>query len=198
MREYFYTFIFILCSSISFGQVENFKIHSKIKGDLNKDGLEDIIVISQDTMNSIAPFRLEIFFSKPDKSFDLRLTSDKAIEPQYPDGRELKQWGNGFSDVIISKGVISINYEFTRGHCEYKFRYQNKCFELIGYKFGNSNGRGESSSMDFNLSTGIRIEEVVDYTTDKVLSSKKKKIILKPLPKLEDFDATAENPYLDW
>ena len=40
------------------------------------------------------------------------------------------------------------------------------------------------TKIDFNLSTGIRIEKSERYYTDKILGNKKKKILIKPLPKL--------------
>ena len=40
--------------------------------------------------------------------------------------------------------------------------------------------------IDFNLVTGIRVEQSERYDTDKIISRKKRKIIIRPLPKLVD------------
>ena len=45
------------------------------------------------------------------------------------------------------------------------------------------------TTIDFNLSTGIRIEKLERYDTDKLLSYKKKKVLIRPLPKLQDIKA---------
>ncbi len=88
--------------------------------------------------------------------------------------------------MTINKGVLSVNFELLRGHFEHKFRYQNGNFELIGFSSVNSDGQGVMTTTDFNLSTGIRIEKSERYDTDKVLSNRRKKILIRPLPKLQD------------
>jgi hypothetical protein len=89
--------------------------------------------------------------------------------------------------VTIKKGVLSINNEFLRGHSEHKFRYQNGRFELIGFSHVSSGGIGVMETIDFNLSTGVRVEKFERYDTDKVLSNKKTKLLIRPLPRLEGF-----------
>ncbi len=51
------------------------------------------------------------------------------------------------------------------------------------------------STIDFNLSTGVRIEKLERYDTDKLLSYKKKKILIRPLPKLQDITAMDNELY---
>jgi hypothetical protein len=197
MNRYYYIFFFLLFCSNSFGQTDYFKEISKVKGDLNKDALEDLIVISQDTLDNIAPYRLEIFFFKPNRKKVLILKTDKGITPQFPNGKQASMSGNdfSFSNVSINHGIVSINYEYIRGHSEYKFRYQNKNFELIGYTSGGSDGRDTISYTDFNLSTGVRLVKIENYKTDKVLSINKKVIKLIPLPNLKDYNALDEHSW---
>ena len=126
------------------------------------------------------------FFKEPNGLYKLVVTSTKIIEPQYPDGRDGYRTGNGFSGVSIENGVLSVNFELLRGHFEHKFRFQNGNFELIGFSEVYSDGRGIMMTTDFNLSTGIRIEKSERYDTVKVLSNTKKKIRIRPLPKLQD------------
>jgi hypothetical protein len=158
----------------------------KVTGDLNKDSLPDKVVVSQDTLDEKFPYRLQIFFVQPNGEFKLVVASTKLIEPQYPDGKSGMRSGNGFANVTISNGVVSVNNELLRGHYEHKFRFQNGNFELIGYSYVSSDGLGEMTSIDFNLSTGIRLEKTERYDTDKIISNTKKKILVKPLPKLQD------------
>ena len=158
----------------------------EVRGDLNKDNLVDKVIVTQDTLNENAPYRLQVFFKEPGGAFKLIVTSTKLIEPQYPNGKNGWVTGNGFSDITIKNGILSVNFELLRGHFEHKFRFQNRNFELIGFSYGNSDGQGVISTTDFNLSTGIRIEKSERYDTDKILSNRKKKILIRPLPKLQD------------
>jgi hypothetical protein len=165
----------------------NYKI-IEVNGDLNKDNLIDKVIVTQDTINEKSPYKLQIFFAKSNGNFELIVSSTKIIEAQYPDGRDGFKTGNGFSDITIKKGVVSINFELLRGRFEHKFRFQNGNFELIGFSEVNSGGRGTMTTIDFNLSTGVRIEKEERYDNDEVISYTKKKILIRPLPKLQDVE----------
>lgn len=183
--------IFILFQLDSFAQTDTISYNfdhkiMEVVGDLNKDNLQDKVIVTQDTLSEKAPYRLQVFFKEPNGQFKLIVTSAKIIEPQYPDGRDGYRTGNGFSDVTIRNGVLSVNFELLRGHFEHKFRFQNGNFELIGFSEVYSDGHGVMTTTDFNLSTGIRIEKSERYDTDKILSNTKKKILIRPLPKLQD------------
>jgi hypothetical protein len=190
MKQFILT-IFLLFQLDSFAQTvkTNCNFDHKIMevvGDLNKDNQPDKVIITQDTLNENAPYRLEVFFKETSGQFKLIVTSTKIIEPQYPNGRDGYRTGNGFSDITIKNGILSINFQLLRGHFEHKFRFQNKHFELIGFSEVFSDGHGVMTTTDFNLSTGIRTEKSERYDTNKVLSNTKKKILIRPLPKLED------------
>ena len=190
MKQFILT-IFILFQLNSFAQTNTiiYNFDHKIRevvGDLNKDNLSDKVIVMQDTLNKNAPYRLQVFFKEPNGRYKLVVTSTKIIEPQYPGGRDGYRTGNGFAGVTIENGVLSVNFELLRGHFEHKFRFQNGNFELIGFSEVYSDGRGIMMTTDFNLSTGIRIEKSERYDTNKVLSNTKKKIRIRPLPKLQD------------
>jgi len=186
-------FIMLIIKSFdSFAQTTSTVFNSnhkiiEVTGNLNEDNLLDKVIVTQDTLNKNAPYRLQIFFKEPNGQFRLIVTSTKIIEPQYPNGRDGLQTGNEFSDVSIKNRVLSVNFELLRGHYEHKFRFQNGNFELIGFSEVQSGGNGEMETIDFNLSTGIRILKTERYDKDKTLSYKKRKILIRPLPKLQDF-----------
>lgn len=189
MRKFILTsFIFfqLICFSQTKGEEYNFS-HKIIEvfGDLNKDNLPDKAIVTQDTLHEKAPYRLQVFFKEANGTFKLVATSLTIIAPQYPNGQKEYSDG-GFSDITIVKGVLSVNVELIRGHFAHKFRYQNNNFELIGFSEVNSDGLGVLTTIDYNLSTGIRIEKSERYDTDVVLSNTKKKIRIRPLPKLQD------------
>ena len=190
MKQLLLTFL-IIFQLVSYAQTDTSKLNfdhkiMEVEGDLNKDSLVDKVVVTQDTLNENAPYRLQIFFKEPNGQSKLIVTSTKIIEPQYPDGRDGYRTGNDFSDVTIKKGVLSVNFELLRGGFKHKFRFQNGNFELIGFSEVYSDGQGVMTTTDFNLSTGIRIEKSERYDTDKILSNTKKKILIRPLPKLQD------------
>jgi hypothetical protein len=167
----------------------------KAIGDLNNDGLSDLVVVTQDTVDNTWPYRLQIFFKQPDGSHKLVLSTEKAIEPRYEDGKDGYRNGNDFDDIQIDSRVLTISVQLLRGHYEHKFRYQNGNFELIGYTSTAADGQGVMYQTDFNLSTGVRIEHEERYDTDKVLSHKKKKVMIRPLPNLQSFQPLQSELY---
>lgn len=182
--------IFLLFfSTILFAQKDNFKTEiTKVKGDLNKDGLPDYVQVFQDTLSDKAPYKLEIYFAESNGTFKRILSSTKAIDPAFPEGKNGYRSGNAFSEITIKKGILSINNELLRGHYEHKFRYQNGNFELIGFSEVYSDGQGTMGTIDFNLSTGIQIKKTEPYGEDNFpVTNTKKKILIRPLPKLQDF-----------
>lgn len=191
MKQLIFTFLVVILKLEAFAQTESRKLNFdykiiKVRGDLNKDGLIDEVIVKQDTLNENAPYKLQIFFKEPNGQSKLIASSTKIIEPQYPNGRNGYKTGNSFSNVTIKNGVLSVNFELLRGHFEHKFRFQNENFELIGFSKVYSDVLGIINTTDFNLSTGKRIEKSKRYDTNKVLSNNKKKILIRPLPKLQE------------
>ncbi|MRX40671.1 hypothetical protein GJU43_15395 [Flavobacterium sp. LC2016-23] len=173
----------ILCAQNNFN-----KEITKVKGDLNKDGLIDYVQVLQDTESETAPYKLEIYFAENNGNFKKIVSATKAIDAQYPEGRNGYYNGNSFYEITITKGILSIHNELIRGNFEHKFRYQNGNFELIGFSEVYSDGQGTMGTIDFNLSTGIRIKTTEPYGEDDFpKTNTKKKIMIKPLPKIQDF-----------
>lgn len=194
MRKQLYLLLFIvaLLPAMIYGQAGSNKnsfnrIITTIKGDLNKDKLPDSVIVSQDTMNDKAPSRLQIFFNRPNGGHTLVIQTDSAIEVEFPNGKEGMLTGTKFSHISIKAGVLTINTELIRGYNEYKFRYQNGYFALIGFKQSYSDGHGISTTTDLNLSTGLLLETMERYDSDKIISNTKKKIKINPLPNLKGF-----------
>lgn len=163
-------------------------------GDLNKDGLSDIAVVTQDTLHENAPYRLEIYFKEQNSDLKLIASTTKAIEPEFPNGREYNILDGGFSQLRIKNGVLWIENEFTRGHMEHKFRFQNNHFELIGYSFVNVTA-GQITIIDYNLSTGRRIEKSGMISDDTYKTTLDKIIKLEQLPTLNEFEPFEKELY---
>lgn len=176
----------------------NYYIFKEVKGNLNNDNLTDKVVVLKDTINPKSPYRLEIFLTQPNSENKLVLSSDKAINPDFPDA-ENKEYrgspGQMFNKISIKKGILTISVNLARGHYEHKFRFQNNGFELIGF----SKVAGDTESIeiiDFNLSTGIRIIKILN-SSDKIVKNTKETIKIYPLPKLENF-IPLENIYSNY
>lgn len=182
--------IFLLCfSTLLFAQKGNFnKEITKVKGDLNNDGLVDYVQVLQDTLSDTSPYKLEIYFAEKSGTFKRVLSSTSAIDPAFPEGKEGYRTGNAFYEITIKKGILTISNELLRGNFDHKFRFQNGNFELIGFSEVYSDGQGTMGTIDFNLSTGILIKKTEPYGEDDFpKTNTKKKIMIKPLPKLQDF-----------
>lgn len=189
---------FILCLSFLHSVFSNDRFSREVKraiGDLNKDGLSDLAIVTQDTTDATWPYRLQIFFKQSNGEYKLILSTDKALYPRFPDGQYGYQTGYDFDDIVIAKGILVISVQLLRGHYEHKFRYQNMNFELIGFSMAGSDGKGTISTRDFNLSTGTISEIEERYDSNKVISNKKSKLLIRPLPKLQDFQPMQSQLY---
>jgi hypothetical protein len=163
--------------------IEKYAIISEVKGDLNKDNINDKIVVLKDDTNENATYILQLFFGKPNDKYDLFLSSEKAIPPTYLGASE----SIDFSEINIKDGILTISFEFSRGGGDYKFRFNNDNFELIGVTNNTADCTGHTFSSNFNLLTGIRIIEKGRVDSDSILSTKKEKILIRPLPQLGKF-----------
>lgn len=161
-------------------------IVSSVVGDLNKDGLPDLAMVTQDTSSHTGQYHLEVFFTQSNGDKERIVSSTEAIEPRFPYGKESFSFGQGFSELSIHRGVLWIETEFIRGHMEHKFRFQNNHFELIGYSYANVTA-GQLTVIDFNLSTGQRIEKKGTIDADVLTTVSDEIVKFRPLPALEEF-----------
>lgn len=174
----------------------NWILIQKVEGDLNGDGKTDRAMVTQDTSTETALYRLQIDFLQKDGTYKTEITTNQAIQAQYPEGREGWVTGNSFDRITIEGGSLKISEELTRGNFNHKFKYANGHFELIEYHFMNSDGHGSMEFIDFYLTSGDRRERVQDYTdNDKVITDTRTVKKIDPLPKLQDFKPFEEDLY---
>lgn len=159
---------------------------ASVSGDLNKDGVDDEVTITQDTLNEKMPYCVSVYFKTSDGARQKMVSSFRLISPQYPEGREGFMSGERFNSIEVKKGILIVHNDLLRGNYQYKFRYQNSNFELIGYTYVSSDGIGSIHTTDFNLSTGMRVKKQESYETDKIISEEIDKLLIRPLPRLKD------------
>ena len=188
MKKLFILLLLISVKVCAQNKTQPFKVLiEEVKGDLYKDGLPDLVKLTQDTLVDEAPYRLQVFFAQPGGKWKLIVSSDQIIAPQFPNGKDGYRGEASFESLTIKNNVLTISNQLIRGNFAHKFRYQNGNFELIGFTQVNANGLGEMHKEDFNLSTGIRYYKEERYDTNEIIVNKKEKKLIRPLPKLQSF-----------
>lgn len=171
---------------------ENWKVVRQVNGDLNKDNIEDIALVIQNTdKNNIIinkemgvdtldknPRALVILFKDPSTNgYNLIAKNDSFIL-----SHEDPEMSDPFSNIIIEKGVLKIYFQlfYNAGSWEttsntYVFRYQNNEFELMGAEntvFDRSSH--ESTKYSINFSTKKYSVSVSNIDDEKVKTGWKK------------------------
>ncbi len=156
-------------------------------GDLNKDGLDDLVMVYQPEKllkkeNSTGR-TLRILLKQNDGNYQLAAESNGAVAGESMNNTY-------FSGLEIKKGLLIISHDFIRGGSVHKYRYQNGGFYLIGGEshYGDA---AHHSGIDYNLSTGKYISTYDNWDDNKDLPKSSKKEGLKKLsalPNIETFE----------
>ncbi len=179
-------------------------IFEEIFGDLNKDGIEDCVIIIKGTENNKIiqdEYRGEldrnrrgiIVLFKRNDGYHLAAKNYDCFSSENEDG------GVYYApelSVKIDQGNLYVNYAHGRyGYWRYTFRFQNSDFELIGYDESMSRGPVVIEEISINYSTKTKIirvntnengesgEEVFEETVTKIGTEK-----LTKLSEIKDFD----------
>ncbi|MGV8995057.1 MAG: hypothetical protein ACOH1O_13235 [Flavobacterium sp.] len=135
---------------------------SEIRGDLNKDGLEDVVliikatnkskIIQDETRGEMDKNRrgIIILFNKGNH-YELALEKRDCFSSENEDG------GVYYPPELyptIEKGNLIINYSHGRyGYWSYTFRFQKGDFELIGYDRSSNRGPVPQTETSINFLT---------------------------------------------
>jgi hypothetical protein len=183
----------------------------EIKGDLDNDGLADIVLIIKgtDKANFIKDKSrgeldrnrrgIIVLLNKKDH-YKLALKNYNCFSSENEDGGvylapEL--------DVSIEKGNLNIHYAHGRyGYWGYTFRYQNSDFELIGYNASSHSGPILNKEISINFLTKKKLERVnineeVKESGDEIFEEKWSEVKIKELIRLSeirDFDKLEMSP----
>ncbi len=168
---------------------------AKAEGDLNKDGIMDIaFVIEEDSqpeqpepeMVLSSPRSLLIAFGNRDNTYSLSIKADNAIMLRDQGG----VFGDPFDDIVINKGSILLNFyggSNWRWYYNYRFRFQNEGWYLIGATLGSyytgTSTMDNADEEDYNLLTGDYIikkyDEKGELVTTKGNRGKRELVNLK-------------------
>lgn len=183
---------------------KGFVVYSEYFGDLNKDRIDDCVLIIKDTKpKNIVTNRFEtevdrnrrgiVVLLKKVKGYELAVKNYNCFSSENEDG------GVYFPpdlDIRLEKGNLILHYAHGRyGYWAYTFRHQNNDFELIGYDASDNFGPITERLISINfltkkklVKTNLNPQEGVD---EEVFESKWSKIEADKLIKLseiEDFD----------
>lgn len=166
------------------------KLDTVAYGDLNKDGIKDMVIVYQPVKNDIEPAlrTLRILFKNARGLYKLAAESHAV---QSANNSDLKNSNPVvFDGIRILSGILQIKHRFLIGESSHKYRYQNGGFYLIGIM--SITGDDEyTKQIDYNLSTGqyvingIRFNEVLNRSISKMISQGVKKI--SPLPNINTY-----------
>ncbi len=183
---------------------KGYSLFQQYKGDLNKDGKPDVVLMIKGTerskwVNDECRGWLDrnrrglIILFKRKNGYEQILRNDTCFSSENEDG--------GIADapeleLEISKNTLQIYFGHNRyGYWNYIFRYQNNDFELIGYYHNRCIRYVTYYNLDINFSTRTRVYEenlnVDDNEKEehyKVTESKIKRRKLIKLSEIADID----------
>lgn len=149
--------------------------YEKTFADLNKDGLEDCILIFQDTKKE--NFVQDEYKGKLNRNRRGLIIALKTDNGYQLINRNINCFASAEEDggtyfypelsVYSEKGLLYIHYSHGQyGYWKYTFRYQNDNFELIGYDKSSGNMGIEMNSVSYNFSTNKKLERTNKYLDD--------------------------------
>lgn len=165
--------------------IEHFTVRVREEvGDLNKDGLQDKVILTMDTVDAQQPLKLQIFLLQSNRKLRLEFSSKEVFNPQYPNG---KYGGDQIPSIFIEDGNLILYSEINDVKQYYTFRYQNKNFELIKISKIVWDGKDKTTETQFDLVKGEKTENSKLLGSEKTKKKKPTKIALKALPTLQNF-----------
>ncbi len=188
----------------------NWRVLDSKTGDLNQDGISDLVFAIQNTDEKNIKFNdglgtdtidlnpriLGIYFGDKSGGFNRKLISKGFIIIR--DSPTMDEPFEGF--LISKKGILDINFRFwysagswSMSNHKYKFRFQNNEFVLIGYDSNEAHrGSGETTDYSINfLSKKMKITKG-NFSKDNSESVEWKKFSLEKLMSIKTMNKPFE------
>jgi len=172
--------------------LSNWFLKDSAAGDLNGDDVPDLVAVVEwkDTIEELRPDKtvnlgspriLLIFFKNSQTgTFDLVLQHNTFIIRYGEGGMDPE----GYGKVSIKNKVLDIYYSLMHGLADYKFRYQQNDFYLIG-AMNSGVGGGQINSWDINFLAKKAKHEWGEITDEK-MKVKWVTVPIQTLKKLKD------------
>jgi len=170
----------------------NWFLKDSATGDLNGDNIPDLVAVAEwkdtieelrpdNTVNLGSPRILLIFFrNSKTGNLDLALQHNSFIIRYGEGGMDPEAYGK----LSIKNEVLDIFYSLMHGQADYKFRYQQNDFYLIG-AMNSGVGGGQINSWDINFLTKKAKHEWSEITDEK-MKVKWVNVPIQELKKLKD------------
>lgn len=201
-------------SELSYLVPSNFVIFKELRGDLNKDGAEDCVLIIKDTDKE--NIIVDEYKGKLDQNRRGIIIAFKKGDGYEPVVRNYSCFSSENEDggvyyapelwiEINEKGNLEIKYAHGRyGHLGYIFRYQNNAFEMIGYFAESNRGPVGLHKRNINFSTKkMQVSRNVnedcesgDEEWEETWENIKNKKLIR-LSDIEDFDNISLESYYE-
>ncbi|WP_322550601.1 hypothetical protein [Flavobacterium psychraquaticum] len=176
-------------------------LYEQITGDLNKDGLEDYvliikgtdkekILIEENSINLNRNRRGIIILFKKEEGYELILRNLDCFSSENEEG-------SAYFDPELTVSIKNGNLEIKFGHGKhgfwnYTFQHKNDDFEMIGYFMSASNGTTIKSETTINYLTQKKLIKTNTNNNKKagfgeeIFKEKEENIVIKKIIKLSD------------
>ncbi|KEQ22645.1 hypothetical protein [Paenibacillus tyrfis] len=160
------------------------------RGDLNKDGMDDLAIIVEDPKDSMTERDLILFFGNAAGAYEQSIYAKEAILCKDCGG----VFGEPLEELSIKNNTLLFSFHggsSDRWYSKYRFQYRDRDWVLIGYTGGSYHTmdvyRGEEE--DINLLTGDFILKKSDKNDPggKLIQTEKGKRPKRKLVKLGEF-----------
>lgn len=143
----------------------------KVYGDLNNDSIDDCVMLIKEYNAKCEQCKAQtndtldlnrrgyIILFKKDSIYELALKNYRFLPSRDEDRSFLYMPPELYTE--IKNNILYINISLLKyGFINYKFRYKNADFELIGCEVSQSNGPVEDKLISYNFLTKKKIERV--------------------------------------
>ena len=165
---------------------------SQVSGDLDKDGIDEkVVVLNNGIISDFGEERTILIFKADNGAWKMWERSTGAIMPSESGGT----MGEPFNSIKVERGALVIKHfggSSSKWELTHRFRYQNDDWELIGATTINSYFT-ELETFDYNLASGnvIYKKEEIEYRNGdkpKVVETKEKANFVSKMKKLPSMD----------
>ncbi|MCF8247166.1 MAG: hypothetical protein K9J37_20125 [Saprospiraceae bacterium] len=133
---------------------KGYEVMGDAKGDLDKDNVEEkVVVFNTDRQSDFGTERELHIYKQKDGGWELWHKSLGAVLPSEQGG----VMGDPFEAVAIENGSLVLQHfggSRQKWHYTHRFRYQNNAWQLIGATVNNGAPCDYFEDFDYNLSTG--------------------------------------------